>query len=135
MRKAKPRTILLSLVLGMGVLQPLSVSAHFEWNRGLFGKGGEEQGTKPEEEVKLEGIMVPTLYGLVDYDSDESGLFKRGAISTDGLWNQSFGEIPTGITNESFDNDSPLGDGLIVMLLSGVGYMALKKRKNKETNQ
>ena len=104
MRKAKSRTILLSLLLSIGMLQPLSVSAQGDGSHGLFEGGKEVQ---------------------------NNGLLNRGSISTDGLTNQFFGETTLGITNETFGNTTPVGEGLIVMLLSGAGYLALKKKKNE----
>jgi hypothetical protein len=106
MGKAKPRTILLSLLLSVGMLQPLSVSAQDRPHGGLFEAGGVEQ---------------------------NSGLLNRGSISTNNFSNQFFGETQLGITNESFGNNpTPLGEGLIVMMLGGAGYALLKRKKNNE---
>lgn len=108
MKKARFRTILLSLLCGMCFMHPLSVSAQVDKGHGLFG-GGAEVNT--------------------------NGLLDRGPISTNSISNQPFGETQVGITNETFGNTTPLGEGLVVMLLSGVGYVMLKKRKNNESNQ
>ena len=135
MRKAKSKTILLSLMLGIGVLQPFSAFAQFEWLHGLFGKGEEAKKPVPTEEMELDGVMIENLEGLEDYGSYERGLFKRGEASSNGLFNQGFGETPTGITIEPFDNNGPVGSGLFIMLISGAGYAVLKKRKTNESNQ
>ena len=101
MKKARFRTILLSLLCGMCFMHPLSVPAQVD-------RGAEV---------------------------NSNGLLNRGSISTDNINNQPFGETQVGITNETFGNTTPLGEGLVVMLLGGAGYMMLKKRKNNESNQ
>ena len=106
MGKAKSTTILLSLLLSVGILQPLSVSAQDRPHGGLFKGGGVEQ---------------------------NSGLLNRGTISTNDFSNQFFGETQLGITNETFGNNpAPMGEGLIVMVLGGAGYALLKRKKNNE---
>ncbi|MBO7615670.1 MAG: hypothetical protein J6T22_00555 [Bacteroidales bacterium] len=135
MSKAKSQTILLSLLLGLGVLLPLTASAQFDWLHGLFGKGSEVQNVKPEGETELEGVIIENPDGLENYENFDCGLFKRGESSSNGLFNQGFGEVPTGITIDPFDDNSPLGNGLFVLLLSGAGYAALKKKKTNESNQ
>ena len=136
MRKSKLRAILLSLLLALGLLQPTTVSAQFAWLHGLFGKGNPENGIKPEEEnEELDYILTPNLETFDELDYYEGGLFNRGPNANgEGLFNQGFGEVPTGITIEPFEQDAPIGNGLIIMLLGGIGYASLKKRK-KEQNQ
>ena len=108
MKKARFRTILLSLLCGMCFMHPLSVPAQVDRGHGHFGEGAEV---------------------------NSNCLLNRGSISTDNITNQPFGETQVGITNETFGNTTPLGEGLVVMLLGGAGYMMLKKRKNNESNQ
>ena len=112
-------------MMTLGILQPTLVSAQFDWLHGLFGKGDDANCIEPDEE----GIMISNLESL-DY---EGGLFNLGPNFNDPtLFNQGFGEIPTGISNESFQEDAPLGNGLLIMLVSGVGYAVLKRKTNKQ---
>ena len=134
-RKAKYRTILLSVALGIGILQPLSASAQPDWFHGLFGMGIETQNPISEGGGNWDGVMNENLDGLEYYDNYEYGLFNRGDISTSNLFIQGFGATPTsGINVEPF-NESPLGGGLFIMLISGAGYVLLKKRESNESNQ
>lgn len=115
------------------MLQPTSVSAQLDLLHGLFGKGDDANSIKPEEEGDLDNIMIPNLEGFMGANDYEGGLFRMGPNSNEHvLSNQGFGEIPTGISNESFQEDSPLGNGLLIMLVSGVGYAVLKRKTNKQ---
>ena len=134
MRESKLKAILLSSLMVIGALHPMTVPAQLNGSKGLFGKGNDEC-LNLFEGNELEKTMILGTDGLVDYEDHDGGLFKRGRVSTDGLYNQGFGEIPTGITNEPFQENAPLGNGLFIMLVSGVGYAALKKKNKKETNQ
>lgn len=134
MRESKLKAILISSLMFIGALQPVTVSAQLNGQKGLFGKG-DAKNTELFDGSNLEKTMIPGYEGLVDYYDYDGGLFNKGMMSAGGLSNQSFGEIPTGITNESFQQDAPLGNGLLMMLVSGVGYAMLKKKNNKKTNQ
>lgn len=137
MRKSNARAILLSLMMATGVLLPTSASAQFDWLHGLFGKGEDTNGIQPEEESELYDVMIPNLEEFTESENYEGGLFSKGANSNGtGLFNQGFGETPTGISIGQFqeNGEAPLGDGLLFMLLGGVGYAVLKKKKG-ESNQ
>ena len=62
-----------------------------------------------------------------------SGLLRNGEASS-SLTNQTFG-TPNGsdLTNQTFGDTTPIGSGLFIMLMAGVGYAALKtsKKNNK----
>lgn len=82
----------------------------------------------------------------------QDGLFKRGAS---GGQNDDFnspimhrsGEMGTNLSNQGFGNPNgsdltnqtfgaPLGSGLLIMLLAGAGYSAMKtNRKNNENKE
>lgn len=138
MRKSKLRAILLSMMLTTaGILQPTSAFAQFDWFFGLFGKGSEEISINPQEEEELDEGVIPDLetFHELNYYDYEGGLFSKGPNALgESLFNQGFGEIPTGITIEPFQENSPIGNGLLIMLLGGIGYASIKKRK-KESNQ
>ena len=65
------------------------------------------------------------------YTNQNSGLLRDGE-ATITMTNQAFGN-PNGsdLTNQTFG--APIGSGLIVMLMAGAGYAALKT--NKKTNK
>ena len=138
MRKSKLRAVLLSLMLTtVGILQPTSAFAQFDWFFGLFGKGSDEINITPQEEEELNEVLIPNLetFHELNYYDYEGGLFSKGPNALgENLFNQGFGEIPTGITIEPFQDDAPIGNGLLIMLLGGIGYASIKKRK-KESNQ
>ena len=52
-----------------------------------------------------------------------SGLFGKGGAINDN--------ISGGITNGDFGEDAPLGGGIAIMLVAGLGYVALKKKEDK----
>ena len=71
------------------------------------------------------------------------GLFARGANSSDCAISSSEesllqrgdainDNITVGITNGSFGEDAPLGGGIAIMLVAGLGYVALKKKEDKQ---
>ena len=53
-----------------------------------------------------------------------------------GFTHQTFGnDIGGGFTHQPFGNDAPLGGGLVVLFAAGLGYAAMKRKKqqiNKE---
>ena len=72
----------------------------------------------------------------------QGGLFQRGeepeSIRNSGetlLTNQGFGNPIGGnnLTNQTFGEETPLGSGLLFILMAGAGYAALKT--NKKTNK
>lgn len=134
MRESKLKAILLASLMVLGTLQPKTFLAQSNGAKGLFGKGDVE-GLILFEENNSGNTMVSGNDGLIDYYDYDGGLFNRGNISSGGLANEGFGEIPTGITNEPFQQDAPLGNELLIMLLGGFGYAILKRRNIQESNQ
>ena len=116
------KTIVLSLVLAVGMLLPASSFAQdmeAETGGGLlglgkiFGSDGFLFGENPNEEpIEEEGF------------GSNSGLFGKGGAINDN--------ISGGITNGDFGEDAPLGGGIAIMLVAGLGYVALKKKEDEQ---
>ena len=72
-------------------------------------------------------------YGKTTETQNQSFFGKdRGGLS-DGLSLQGFGENQDGLTLQNFSEpDAPLGSGWLVLTISGLGYAAMKSRKNKK---
>ena len=71
------------------------------------------------------------------------GLFGRGATSSDyvassnnaSLLQRGAGDATitgSGIQNGNFVEVTPLGSGIAIMLVAGLGYVALKKKEDKQ---
>jgi hypothetical protein len=79
-------------------------------------------------------VWAQGLFQRGDGDIEQnSGLLRNGEASV-MMTNQAFGN-PNGsdLTNQTFGNSAPIGSGLLVMLLAGAGYAAMKtKKKNKK---
>ena len=75
--------------------------------------------------------------GMADGNADkQTGLLRDGEATT-SLSNQTFGNPIGGsdLTNQTFGMETPLGSGLLVMLMASAGYAASKtnkKNKNKK---
>ena len=46
--------------------------------------------------------------------------------------NRGDANISGGITNGSFGEEVPLGSGIAIMLVAGLGYVALKKKEDEQ---
>lgn len=104
--KLKMQTVALALVLAMGLLWPSGVSAQ---PGGMLG------------------------YGNYEGPTEDRSLFGRGGGGLfDGLSLQNFGEDQEGLSLQNFGEDAPLGSGWLVLVTAGVGYAAMKTRKNKK---
>ena len=127
----KLKSIVLSMALAAGML-PVSVSAQnveAETRAGLFGLGklfsSEELFSNPDEEEPTE----PWMQG-------NGGLFS----SSDVFWNSRFGINlnPQVLSNGNFGEpepeypDAPLGSGIAILIGAGLGYVALKKKEDKQ---
>ena len=92
------------------------------------------------------GLAVMTL-SATNLNAQDSGLFGRGeeAPESRDLGNNSMHSIfsreasssytitdnvGTGITNDGFG--APLGSGLVLLIGAGLGYVALKKKEDKQ---
>ena len=106
MNKVKKKTLLLTLALLAGLLLPSGTNAQ---DCGMLGYGNCEG---PAEGFSLFG-------------RSGSGLF-------DELSLQDFGENQDGLSLQNFGENAPLGSGWLVLLASGMGYAAMKTRKNKK---
>ena len=139
--KRKLKTIMLSMMLVAGMLLPTSSFAQnveaetggrvFEFSK-LFGLEGQLFSTnrdgEPIEEPIEEGGFSPEtgggLFGFETFSESDSRLFgNRGAINDN---------ITGGITNVSFGEEVPLGGGIAIMLVAGLGYVALKKKEDEQ---
>ena len=139
--KRKLKSIVLSMVLAVGMLLSASVSAQeveaetggrvFEFGI-LFGLEGQlfstnRDGEPIEEPIEVEGFSTETGGGLFGFgkgfESDSRLFGNRGAINDN---------ITGGITNVSFGQEVPLGGGIAIMLVAGLGYVALKKKEDKQ---
>lgn len=107
--KQKMKIVMLSLALMAGMLCPMTVTAQYDGNRGLFGRGNE-----------------------VDAAPNRSLLNPSGS---DGITLQGFGENQDGITLQNFGEEAPLGSGWLVLMGAGLGYAALKRKKTTKSKQ
>jgi len=105
--KQKLKTVVLLSALAV-MLCPMTVTAQYDGNRGLFGRGSE-----------------------VDAAPNRSLLNPTG----NGITLQNFGENQNGITLQNFGETAPLGSGWLVLMGAGFGYAALKQRKTTKSNR
>lgn len=106
MNKLKKKTLLLTLALSVGLLLPLTMNAQYaQYNEHKFG-------LQPWCETSLLG--------------------REGGGGDDGLSLQGFGENQNGLSLQNFGENVPLGSGWLVLMTAGVGYAAMKTRKNKK---
>ena len=118
----KLKSIMLSMLLAVGMLLPASSvaqSVEAETGGGLFGFGklfgfdGFMYGENLNEEpIEVEGF------------GSNSGLFGKGDAINDN--------ITGGITNGSFGEEVPLGGGIAILLVAGLGYVAIKKKEDEQ---
>lgn len=103
MNKLKKKTLLLTLALLAGLLLPLTMNAQYR-----------------EDQFGLQEWGQTSLMG------------RQGGGGDDGLSLQGFGENQNGLSLQNFGEDTPLGSGWLVLMTAGVGYAAMKTRKNKK---
>jgi hypothetical protein len=139
--KRKLKSIVLSMVLAVGMLLSASVSAQeveaetggrvFEFGK-LFGLEGQlfstnRDGEPIEEPIEVEGFSTETgggLFGFGKIFGSDNGLFgTRDAVDA---------TITGGIQNDNFEVVSPLGSGIAILLVAGLGYVALKKKEDEQ---
>ena len=115
--KKKDRLLLLAMMLALFL--PLTMTAQHDGSHGLFGRGGNRDGTGISSGVMNQG-----------FGATQGGLLNQGFGATDGnVTNQTFGGTQGGVTNQTFG--TPLGSGLFVLLAAGAGYATLKTKKRK----
>jgi len=102
---------------------------------GLFGTGDLFDNLIGEEPTEA---WTPENGGLFNsYESDNadntflgnSGFFNSGLFGKGGAIND---DITGGITNGSFGEEVPLGGGIAIMLVAGLGYVAFKKKEDEQ---
>lgn len=73
------------------------------------------------------------------FGSDYTGSFTHQSFGSDytgTFTHQSFGSDYEGnFTHQSFGDNAPVGNGLLVLLTAGVGYAALKRKKQQINNK
>jgi len=100
------KTIVFSLALAAMALTANNMNAQNDGRRGLLGRGDSSE--------SLELVGKP----LFQIDGE-----RNGAINDN---------ITVGITNGDFGEEVPLGGGIAIMLVAGLGYVALKKKEDKQ---
>lgn len=81
-------------------------------NGGLFGGGSESKG----------------------YEEVGQGMLGYRGTSQGTMSNQGFGGTQGGITNQGF-SETPIGNGLLVLMMAGAGYAAFKRSKKTEVRR
>jgi len=80
------------------------------------------------------------LFGLGDMPetAESAGTMGRGSGGGYNLTNQHFGADANGgyeLSNQTFGQESPMGSGLAILMVAGMGYAAMKSRKkNQKSN-
>lgn len=115
MKKRKLKVLLLSLMMAIGLMLPSTSRAQND----QFFKNNEDYVNRDA----TTGNITNQTFGL-DPSNSVIG----------GITNQTFGQDPApgvtgGITNQQFG--APLGSGLLIMMMAGMGY-AVAKNKRKE---
>jgi hypothetical protein len=100
------KTIVFSLALATMALTANNMNAQNDGRRGLLGRGDSS------ESLELVGKPLFQING------------ERGGAINDG--------ITGGITNGSFGEEVPLGGGIAILLVAGLGYVAIKKKEDEQ---
>ena len=118
--KRKDRWLLLAMLLAL--LPSQTMTAQQDGSHGLFGRGGNRDGTNISGGVMNQG-----------FGATSGNFINQGFGFTQGeLTNQGFGGTDGSITNQTFG--TPLGSGLFVLLAAGTGYATLKTKKRKSNH-
>ena len=109
MDKTRKKTIVFSILVALGMLLPVSLSAQEQKGRpgGLLGSEGNVEGY--------------SFFG------------KGGSLFSWAIDEEDFGANEGNINVEDFG--TPLGSGIVVLLTAGPGYATLKSKKQNETNK
>lgn len=84
-------------------------------------------------------VMIALLLGPIFSNAQNRGFFGYG--NYDKSYDNSYGmanrglmnindSSETGIVNQTFGEPVPLGNGVVVMLVAGAGYLLLKKKED-----
>ena len=107
--KTKKKTIVLSLAM-MACLLSIPLRAQ-EQSRG---EGG--------------------LLGTEVHAKESFGLFGKGGGSLfEDLGLQNFGEDENDLTLQTFGEEAPIGNGMLFLIVAGIGYATRKKQTSKTT--
>ena len=92
--------------------------------------------------MAMTALMLLPLATNAQYDESKYGIQSWGKTGLmgkqgssngdDGLSLQGFGENQDGITLQNFGETAPLGSGWLVLMGTGLGYAAMKQRKNNK---
>ena len=106
MKKRKLKVLLLSLMMAIGLMVPSTGHAQND----QFFKNGED---------------------LYNNRADAGGSLTNQTFGNSGysLTNQTFGSNGYNLTNQTFG--APLGSGLLIMVMAGVGYAIVKKNEKE----
>lgn len=109
MDNTKKKTFVLSVAMAAMMLLPQTVSAQYDENR----------------------------YGIQPWFGT-SLLGRDASTGSDGynLSNQQFGAGGYQLSNQTFGQTTPIGSGLAILVVAGMGYAATKSRKkNQKSNK
>ena len=117
------KSVMFSIALAVGMLLPASSfaqSVEAETGGGLlgFGKIFGSDGFLFDENLNEEPIEEEGF-------GSNSGLFGKGDAGDATI-------TGSGIQNGSFGEEVPLGGGIAILLVAGLGYVALKKKEDKQ---
>ena len=91
--------------------------------------------------VHAQGMLnlLDEYYAEKDKKSNSGGLMGRGSFGGYNLSNQQFGSNSHGgyqLSNQTFGQETPVGSGLAILTVAGMGYAAMKSRKkNQKSNK
>ena len=105
MKKRKLKSILLSLMMAIGLMLPSTSHAQ---NDGFFRDRGDYYSNRDDTQS-----ITNQTFGSNGYNLD----------------NQTFGSNGYNLTNQTFG--APLGSGLLIMVMAGLGYAIVKKQERE----
>ena len=87
----------------------------------------------------LAAMMLPASAMAQENAERPGGLFGLDLFGSEGLFSDSelrngeqFDSEQFDITNADFGEEAPLGSGIAILLGAGLGYVALKKKEDKQ---
>lgn len=92
---------------------------------------------KKKREAFALSLAMATMLSLPVGVSAQNGLFQRGASTETmreteaGMFSQR-NEASGVINNQTFGQPVPVGSGIIVLLVAGVGYSVLKRKEDEQ---
>ena len=106
----------------------------------LFGLAVAMLSTPPVQAQGLLENLLDEYYAEKDQQSNNNGgVMGRGSSGGYNLTNQQFGSDANGgyeLFNQTFGQESPMGSGLAILMVTGMGYAVMKSRKkNQKSNK